>query len=86
LRLHRSAFRHGIGEDAIRHARRRAVVIIDLEPEADPPKVLAIGPDRAGNLIEMVWLEMDGGEELMIHAMPMRRGFAALLPPTVEDQ
>jgi hypothetical protein len=86
LRLHRSAFRHGIGEDAIRHARKWVVVMVDLDPESDPPKVLAIGPDRAGNLIEIIWLQIEGDEELVIHAMPMRSRFAGLLAPPAEDQ
>jgi hypothetical protein len=33
------------------------LVIVDLEPDADPPRILAIGPDVAGNLLEIIWLE-----------------------------
>jgi hypothetical protein len=28
--------------------------VFELEPDADPPKVLAIGPDLAGNLLEII--------------------------------
>ena len=42
--------------------------------------MLAIGPDPAGNLLEIIWLELDGGVELVIHAMPLRTAFYALLP------
>ena len=31
------------------------MVIIDLEPDEEPPKVLAIGPDPAGSLLEIIW-------------------------------
>lgn len=49
------------------------------EPNADPPRVLAIGPDPAGNLLEVIWIELAGGRVLVIHAMPLRRRFYALL-------
>lgn len=54
-------------------------MVADLDPEADPPKVLAIGPDFAGNLLEVIWLELDDGIKLIIHAMPLRNAFLALL-------
>jgi hypothetical protein len=49
------------------------VTILDLDPDADPPKVLAIGPDRAGNVLEVIWLELAEDANLVIHAMPLRR-------------
>jgi hypothetical protein len=36
---------------------------------------LMAGPDRAGNLIELVMLAIDG-KEFLIHAMPLGRGTA----------
>ncbi len=45
---------------------------MDLEPDAYPPKVLAVGPDSAGNLLEVVWIDLEGGVELVIHAMRLR--------------
>lgn len=59
--------------------------IIDLEPEGDPPKVLAIGPDHAGNLLEIIWFELADDVDLVIHAMPLRPAFYDLLPQTRED-
>ena len=66
-------------------ALMRAIVVIDLDPDADPPKVLAIGPDGAANLVEVVWLELDEGVGLVIHAMALRPKFYDLVP-TGEDQ
>ena len=57
-----------------------AIVVVDLDPDADPPKVLAIGPDTAGNLLEIIWLELDDDRSLVIHAMPLRPTFFDLLP------
>ena len=61
MEIHRSAYKHGLDDGEILHAIGHAVTVIDLEPEADPPKVLAIGPDTAGNLLEIIWLELARG-------------------------
>lgn len=80
MEIHRSARKHGVGDDAIAHAVEHALVVVDLEPDADPPRVLAIGPDRAGNLLEIIWLELPERTPIVIHAMPLRRAFRDLLP------
>jgi hypothetical protein len=85
VEVHRSARRHGISDAAILHARDHAVTVVDLEPEADPPKVLAIGPDHAGKLLEIVWIELAEDVSLVINAMPLRPSFYDLLPETRED-
>ncbi len=61
------------------HAVEHALVIVDLDPDTDPPKVLAIGPDADGNLLEVIWLEL-ADSTLVIHAMPLRRNLHDLLP------
>ena len=76
VEIHRTARKDGIDDAAIRHA----LTIVDLEPDSDPPKVLAIGPDRAGNLLEVIWLELAEDAELVIHAMRLRNSFYDLLP------
>lgn len=55
-------------------------MVVDLEPDADPPRVLAIGPDAAGNLLEIIWLELADDRRLVIHAMRLRPVFYDLLP------
>jgi hypothetical protein len=78
--IHRSAYKHGIDDDAIRHALDHVIVVADLEPDSDPPRVLAIGPDGAGNLLEVIWLDLAHEHRLVIHAMPLRPTFYDLLP------
>ena len=80
MEIHRTARKHGIDDDAIRHAVDHALTLVDLEPDSDPPKVLAIGPDRAGNLLEVIWLELADDADLVIHAMRLRTAFYNLLP------
>jgi len=85
VEIHRSARRHGVDDHDIRHAIEHPVVVADIDPEADPPKVLAVGPDRAGNLLEVVSLTLAGGRLLVIHAMPLRRKYRSLLPGHRDD-
>ncbi len=47
--------------------------------------MLAIGPDQAGNLLEVIWLELADDVELVIHAMALRSTFYDLLPRPEED-
>jgi hypothetical protein len=56
-----------------------------LAPKADPPKVPAIGPDAAGNLLEIIWLELAGASQIVIHAMALRPVFWDLLPSPGEE-
>lgn len=85
MEIHRSARKHGVEETAIFHALEHAIIVVDLEPGSDPPKVLAIGPDQAGNLLEVIWLELADKVGLVIHAMPLRPAFYTLLPQSEED-
>lgn len=80
----RSAFKHGVAIDRIRHAYDHVIVVADLDPHSDPPKVLLIGPDAAGNLLELIALVLVGDELLIIHAMPLRQQFYPLLPDPTE--
>ena len=80
MEIHSSAHQHGIDGDNIRHALDHAIAVTDLEPDADPPRVLAIGPHSAGNVLEVIWLELADKRRLVIHAMPLRPTFYDLLP------
>jgi hypothetical protein len=48
VEVHRSARKHGINDTVIHHALEHAITAFDLEPDADPPRVLAIGPISPG--------------------------------------
>ncbi len=81
MEIHRSARRHGVSDDDIEHVCAHPLVVVDLEPDADPPKVLAIGPDRSGRLLEVILLDLADDRQLVIHAMDLRPIFYDLLPP-----
>jgi uncharacterized DUF497 family protein len=80
VEIHSAARKHGIDDASIEHAFNRAVVVADLEGDEAPRRQLVIGPDRAGNMLELIVLQLDDGRELVIHAMPLRRRYSHLLP------
>ncbi|MGH2886838.1 MAG: hypothetical protein ACRDPA_29795, partial [Solirubrobacteraceae bacterium] len=69
VQIHPSARRHGVRDEDINHAFSQAVAWVELGE--DPPRYLVVGPDRAGNLLEVVVILVDAGV-LAIHAMPLR--------------
>jgi hypothetical protein len=80
VEFHRSASRHGITADEVLHAIEYALAVVDIDPEADPPKVLVIGPGNDGLLLEVIILTLANDRELVIHAMSLRPTFHDLLP------
>jgi len=74
----RSAFKHGFSVDEIMHAIATAVVIVDLDADADPPKVVAIGTDQSGRWLESIWLRF-GDRDVVIQAMSLRKVFHGFL-------
>jgi hypothetical protein len=79
VEIHASARKHGIADEDIRHAIDHGLAIEDAGEE--PDRWLVIGPDRAGNLLEVVVLITIEGAQLAIHAMRMRVKFRWLIEP-----
>lgn len=83
VEIYESARRHGASDDDIRrHAVEFALVAADEDNDndnEDGSKVLYLGPDRAGNLLEVVSVRRDDDTEIVIHAMAMRRQYQQLL-------
>jgi len=72
-----AARKHGIDDLDILHALGlplRAILQGD-----NPHRVLFIGADRDGRLLEVVVLDPDTDEAVAIHAMPLRRKFYRFL-------
>ena len=80
MKVHRSAFKHGVlPEDAIQ-AADLSLWIEPLEEEEWPHRELRLGFDTQARLLETVVLIFRSGEEMVIHAMPARQQFWDLLP------
>ncbi len=65
--IHHTARKHGIDDDDILHAIEHALVVARLDDE----RLLHLGPDGAGNMLEVITLAIDEEIELVIHAMKM---------------
>jgi uncharacterized DUF497 family protein len=79
VEVHDSARKHGVADEDVLHAVDHALVIEDAGE--DPDRWLVIGPDRTGNFLEVVVMTTAEGNQLAIHAMPMRARFRGLLEP-----
>lgn len=77
VEIHAAARKYGVACEDIFHAIDHALAIEDAGE--DPDRWLVIGPDRAGNLLEVVVLRTVENAELAIHAMAMRAKFRRLL-------
>lgn len=72
----RSASRHGVVDKDMQHALDNALFVEEIGE--DPVRYLILGPDRAGNLLELVVLDRPQGPAVM-HAMAMRAKYRRLL-------
>ena len=77
MAIHPSARRHGVGDADMLHAIEHALAVEDAGE--DPDRWLVLGPDTAGNLLEVVVLISSEGDQQVIHAMAMRPTYRRLL-------
>ena len=80
MKVHASALRHGISpEDAVQ-AAEWSLWIEPLDDNGPPQRELRLGFDTRARLLETVVLVFKSGDEMVIHAMPVRRQYLDLLP------
>ena len=77
--IHKSARKHGVSDESIAHAFDNALAQLDYDPDERPPRYALVGPDLAGNMVELIVIVTDFNRELVIHAMNARPNFLALL-------
>ena len=75
LKIYGSARKHGVADPDMVHAVEHALAA----GEQGDGKVLYLGPDRAGNLLEVVTVVITDGSEIVIHAMSMRSKYEPFL-------
>jgi len=63
----------------IYHAWENSIGFYDIDTDTKPVKSLCIGPDKSGNLIEILFLQLEEENNLIIHAMPLRPIFETYL-------
>lgn len=69
VEIHESARKHGVLDEDILHAYDNALAWLGIGE--DPNRYLVAGPNRAGNLLELVVLGTPT-VDLVIHAMKLR--------------
>jgi len=67
MRITRTARRHGVSDEAIRHAVANAIRLVDTDDG-----LFVIGADASGQLLELVTRPTEAGDLLVFHAMPLR--------------
>jgi len=77
VRVTDSAFRHGIAEADILHAYANAVRLVEFEQYGEE-RLVVIGPDRAGNWLELVAVPARDTDRI-IHADRLRPKFFEFL-------
>lgn len=80
LRVVESALKHGFSIEDVSHAYDMWLYEGVIDGDAEPPKVLTIGPDSAGNLLELVGTSLASGDHVVWHAMKCRATYLTLLP------
>jgi uncharacterized DUF497 family protein len=73
MEIAESARKHGISDDAILHAWENRLREIEYEYDGED-RVLVIGPDPSGALLELVMVPVDGPARI-IHADGLREKF-----------
>ena len=73
MHIEQSARRHGLADEDIRHAWRNALRYVEYEYEGEE-RLLVIGADRSGRLLELV-LVPSSGPTRIIHADRLRAKF-----------
>lgn len=73
MRVAESASKHGIAEADILHAYTNAVRLVEVEQHGEE-RLIVIGPDRAGNWLELVAMPADDADRI-IHADRLRPKF-----------
>ena len=77
IEFNKSAFKHGLTEDDIRWAFLHSCY--DGPIEGIENKYLRLGFGRTGNLLEIMYNEIDGNNVNIFHAMKCRKIYYALL-------
>ena len=72
--INSSARKHGISDADMEHAIKWSLYTRAIDDDS-PTRVLHVGPDLAGNPIEIVTLHIEKDRAIAIHAMRLTRRF-----------
>ena len=79
VHLTESALKHGVSEEDIRHAQNQAIKVFEYFDDLDRRRILMIGPDLSGNLLELLMAINTDSSLKIFHAMRLRTKFDGLV-------
>jgi len=79
ISIYDSALKHEVQSHDISHAHTHAVAFFEISASYPSRKLLVIGSDTAGNLLELIGVVKRDDVLVIIHAMPLRRRFRELM-------
>lgn len=80
MKVHPSALKHGVAPHDAIQAAEWPLWIEPLDEDGPTRRELRLGFDTEARFLETVVLVFEGGEEMVIHAMPARKTYLDLLP------
>jgi hypothetical protein len=80
VRFARSATKHRVSKDSIRHVIAHYSVRFEEPPPTESPasrstRIVYLGDDEHGQALEVMAVAGEHGDELVIHAMPLREKY-----------
>ena len=79
VEIHETAYKHGVSTFDIQHAIGHAIQTFQYFDEFDRERVLIVGPDRSGNLLELIATIRSYQTARVFHAMKLRPKFQNLI-------
>ena len=77
--IHETALKHGVTTLDIQHATTHAMQTFQYFDELDRERILVIGPDKSGNLLELIATIRSYQTARVFHAMKLRPKFQNLI-------
>jgi hypothetical protein len=74
-----SALKHGLTEDSIVHAVQNPLLVDEGFEGYESPKVLVLGPDEVGRILELIGVFDEEERFSIFHAMTARAGYLRIL-------
>ena len=79
LEIHETALEHGADAQDIQHATTHAIQTFQYFDEWDRKRILIIGQDRSGNMLELITTIRSDQTTRVFHAMKLRPKFQNLI-------
>jgi uncharacterized DUF497 family protein len=70
---------HGVQDEDVEHAFINRLEAVWHRHSDESVRWVVLGPDRAGNVVESVWIELEPGSFLAVHCQRVRKTAVELI-------